>query len=87
MKLCPGLSHVRFGCARDGEVLFDDDEFAFTEDRPGVPPELTDLMNAVRIDLDADQDDEDGADWMSTALAMAETFTGVRVTPSMVYDD
>jgi len=78
------LAHVRFGCARDGQLLFDDNEFAFTDDAAGVPPELADLMSAVRVDLDDQDADQDGPGWLSTALAMAETFTGVRVTAEMV---
>ena len=79
-------AQVRFGCAEDGRVLFDDDEFAFAEDRSGLPAELSGLMDAVWVDLDAEESHDDGPAPMLTALAMAETFTGVRPLPTLQGD-
>ena len=33
-------AHDRFGCARDGELLFDDDEYTYIEEPESVPAEL-----------------------------------------------
>ena len=41
-------------------------------------------MGSVWVDLDAvGEDEDDGPAVMSTALAMAETFTGVRPLPAL----
>ena len=64
------LVHYRFGCAKDGHIVFDDDEFAFV-DPARVPRELRALFDGVR-DLQGDV--------LAVGLAMAEVVTGVRVT-------
>lgn len=73
-------AHTRFGCARDGEILFDDDEYLYIEDTARVPSELRDLFDRVWVDLD-DEDDDNGSDEepLTVALAMAEVVTGVAV--------
>jgi uncharacterized protein YndB with AHSA1/START domain len=81
-------AHYRFGCARAGEVVFDDDEFTYVTDRGRVPSELRALFDAAWDDLDGD-DDEDGsggelADPFATALAMAELVTGLEITDADV---
>ncbi|HSU02889.1 MAG TPA: DUF6461 domain-containing protein [Nocardioides sp.] len=76
-------AHLRFGCARDGALLFDDDEFAFIEadDRTRVPDELRPLFDLAWVDLDADDPDEhDDRNPIGVALAMAEAVTGVDLT-------
>ena len=72
-------AHTRFGCARDGVLLFDADEYTFVEDRSGVPAELRPLFDRAWVDLEAD-DDEEGDDPMTVALAMAELVTGIELT-------
>ena len=37
-------------------------------------------------DLEAEDDDEERPDSMATALALAETFTGVRVLAQTIYE-
>ena len=74
-------AHVRFGCARDGALLFDDDEYIFidADQRSRVPDELRPLFDLAWIDLDADDQDED-VNPTAVALAMAELATGVVLT-------
>lgn len=75
----------RFGCARDGVLVFDSNAFAFVdrEERQQVPPELASLFDSAWVDLD---EDDDGVDDQSdlaavfTAMAMATEFTGVSAT-------
>lgn len=69
----------RFGCARDGQVVFDENDYIFCENPGQVPSELRSLLDSVWVDLDAD-DDEDDADLdpFVVGLAMAETYTGLR---------
>ncbi|MGO4256085.1 DUF6461 domain-containing protein [Marmoricola sp. RAF53] len=73
--------HFRFGCARDGEVHFDEDEFMYIEDPEVVPAELRPLFDLVWDDLEdeIDEDDDAPTGW-SVGLAMAEVATGIRVT-------
>ena len=74
-------AHVRFGAARDGALLFDDDEFIFIGDdqRSQVPDELRPLFDLAWIDVDADEQDEE-VDPVAVALAMAEVVTGLVLT-------
>ena len=74
-------AHVRFGGARDGALLFDDDEFIFigADQRSQVPDELRPLFDLAWVDLDADDQDEE-VDPVAVALAMAEVVTGVVLT-------
>src|SRR6478735_4812734 len=55
-------AHYRFGCARAGEVVFDDDEFTYVTDRGRVPSELRPLFDAAWDDLDLDGDDDEGGE-------------------------
>jgi hypothetical protein len=74
---------VKFGCAQDGQVLYIDD-FAFDDDRRGLPGGLVPLVDLVSVDLD-DEDEVDETERPlrnTVALAMVETFTGARVTPA-----
>ncbi len=73
--------HLRFGCAVDGELVFDDDEFIYIDDRSRIPEALTHLFAQAWIDLDDEvTDEDDGPGPLSVALAMAEAFTGVSFT-------
>ncbi|SDC36838.1 DUF6461 domain-containing protein [Nocardioides lianchengensis] len=72
-------AHVRFGCARDGEVVFDDDEYLFLDDPSPVPAELRPLFDLAWVDPE-DEDAEDDADAVAVGLAMAEVVTGLRLT-------
>jgi hypothetical protein len=70
--------HLRFGCARDGQLLFDDDEYMYADDRSGVPDEIRPLFDLAWVDL-ADEGSF-AADGTAVALAMAEVITGARLT-------
>jgi hypothetical protein len=72
-------AHERFGCARDGQLAFDDDEFNYLEDPSGVPDELRPLFDLAWDDL---EDDEPGGELSGVivALAMCEAWTGVPIT-------
>jgi hypothetical protein len=82
------LAHHRFGCARAGEVLFDDNEFTYINDPDRVPEELRPLFDAAWDDLkDGREDqgeDEDGVDPFATGLAMAELITEIELTRDQV---
>lgn len=68
------LAHVRFGCARDGQLLFDDDEFRYHVDDPTeVPEELRPLIREADSEL-----------WFLVGLAMVELFTGLEINTSDV---
>jgi hypothetical protein len=70
------LAHVRFGCAKDGSVLFDDDEYMYIEDPEIVPPELRPLFDLVWDDLTSEPD-ENRPDGFVVGLALSELVTGV----------
>lgn len=72
-------AHVRFGAARDGELLFDDDEYMFTENPDSVPAELRPLFELIYDDLEGDESSEDGPDGFTVGLAMAEVVTGIEL--------
>jgi len=76
-------AHERFGCARDGVLIFDDNEFTFIdrEKRAKLPLELVAVFDSAWVDLDEDEDDVD-ADLagLFTAMAMVTVFTGVSAT-------
>lgn len=72
-------AHVRFGCARDGKVLFDDDEYMYIDDPSAVPPELRPLFDLVWDDLEGESD-EGGLNPVVVGLAMAESITGIELT-------
>lgn len=65
-------AHVRFGCARDAEVLFDAHGFTNVAEPDVVPTELRPLFDLVR--------DDDAPDGFAVALAMAEVVTGLELT-------
>jgi hypothetical protein len=72
-------AHLRFGCARDGDLLFDDDEYMYIEDPNVVPAVLRPLFDLAWDDLD-DEVAGEGPDGFAIGLAMAELVTGVEVT-------
>jgi hypothetical protein len=74
-------AHERFGCARDGVVLFDADEFMYVEEheKESVPSELRPMFDSAWVDLDAAGDDDEGVGGF-VGYAMAATHTGVVVT-------
>lgn len=76
--------HLRFGCARDGELLFDDDEYMYIEDPSVVPAELRPLFDLAWDDLEGEELDEDRADGFAVGLAMAELVTGIELTADQV---
>lgn len=76
-------AHLRFGCAKHGELLFDADEFMFVSDPTPVPGELRSLFDLVWDDLDSDELDEDAPDGFAVGLAMAEVITGIEVSADM----
>jgi len=76
--------HLRFGCARDGELLFDDNEYMYIEDPSVVPPELRPLFDLAWDDLEDLDSDDEGPDGFAVGLAMAEAITGVEVTTDQV---
>lgn len=53
-------AHERFGCALDGEVVFDADEFMYVdeEEKAAVPPQLRPIFDSAWFDLDAGGDAE-----------------------------
>jgi hypothetical protein len=77
-------AHLRFGCARDGELLFDDDEYMYTDDPDQVPAELRPLFDLAWDDLESDDDSDEDVDGFGVGLAMAELVTGVEVTAAQV---
>jgi hypothetical protein len=75
-------AHERFGAARDGDLLFDDDEFMYIEDPSIVPAEIRPLFDLVWDDLEGDGPiGQDGPNSTAVALAMSEVVTGVVVSP------
>lgn len=77
-------AHLRFGCARNGELLFDDDEYMYIDDPDVVPAELRPLFDLAWDDLEGDEDDDEGADGFAVGLAMAELVTGVELNADSV---
>jgi len=72
--------HCRFGCARDGELLFDSDEYIFHEDRDSVPDEVRALFDLAWVDLTKDDLDPQEDDSTAVGFAMAEMLTGIHLT-------
>lgn len=72
--------HCRFGCARDGKLLFDSDEFIFHEDRDSVPHEVRALFDLAWVDLTKDELDPQEEDSTAVGFAMAEVVTGIHLT-------
>lgn len=69
-------AHVRFGCARHGELVFDDDEYRYAlNDLDTVPAELRSLFELA-----------DSEDCFLVGLAMVERFSGLEVTAQHVND-
>lgn len=71
-------AHLRFGCARDGEIVFDDDEFMYVDDPTRMPAELRPLFDTVWTDGEHEPDED--VEPLAVALAMAEVVTGVPLT-------
>lgn len=74
-------AHCRFGCARDGQLVFDNDEYTFLEDHSGVPDELRPLFGLAWVDLTDDALEPIEDDSTAVGLAMAEVITGLHLTP------
>lgn len=75
--------HVRLGCARDGVLVFDSDDYPFVEreEKAEVPAELLALFDTAWVDLDDEGDSEDdGTSGLLVGMAMVAAFTGVTVT-------
>jgi hypothetical protein len=75
-------AHYRFGAARAGALIFDDDEYIFVADPDRVPVELRPLFDAAWDDVDGEDDER--ADPLATGLAMAELITGMEVSEDQV---
>ena len=77
-------AHDRFGCARDGRLLFDADEFIFVgrDEKARVPEELRALFDTAWIDLEADgdHDEHDHTAAAEAGFAMAALHTGLEIT-------
>ena len=74
-------AHERFGCATDGVLVFDADEFMYVEahEKESVPAELRPLFDSVWRDPSAEDDSDQ--DFVSfVGCAMAATHTGVTFT-------
>lgn len=65
-------AQLRFGCARDAEVLFDAHEYVAVDDVSVVPTELRPLLELAQDDGEADA--------FVVGLAMAEVVTGLELT-------
>jgi hypothetical protein len=63
--------HLRFGCARDAEVLFDASKHLSVDDPDDVPGELRPLYDLVN---------DEQSDAFVVGLAMAEVVTGLELT-------
>lgn len=72
----------RFGYARGGEVLFDDDEYCFLEDTSEVPGEVRALVELACLDPEEDDDAEDAPSGFVVGLALVEQVTGLRLLPA-----
>jgi hypothetical protein len=75
-------AHQRFGCARDGVLLFDDPEYVYlkADDRSRVPDELRPLFDLAWVDLTRDDDVEPELAPFVVGLAMAELVTGIALS-------
>lgn len=78
-------AHQRFGCARDGQLVFDDDEYVYIEDPDMVPAELRPLFDLAWVDLANYQPGANtGPSGFVVGLAMAELVTGIELTSELV---
>nr|WP_227467538.1 DUF6461 domain-containing protein [Nocardioides lijunqiniae] len=71
-------ARMRFGCAKDGHVVFDADDYMY-EDPSRVPVSLRPLFDLVHDDLTGETDD-DAPDEFAVGLAMSEVITGIRLS-------
>lgn len=74
-------AHERFGCATDGALVFDSDEFMYVEaqEKEAVPADLRPLFDSAWRDLSSGDDAD--ADFVSyVGCAMAAAHTGVVLT-------
>lgn len=70
--------HERFSCARDGVILFDDDQYTWV-DKDRVPAELRELFDTAWVGPDESVEDLK-YNGFPVGLAMAEVITGIRLT-------
>ena len=76
---------TRFGYARDGQVVFDDYEYAFVDSLDEIPAEVRDLARLAWSGLEGPM--VETADWFAVAMAMSEKVTGVRSPGIDAFDD
>jgi hypothetical protein len=72
---------TRFGYARDGEIVFDEFEYAFVDSLDEIPAEVRDLARLAWSDPEGPM--VESASWSAVAQAMSEKVTGVRATPTV----
>lgn len=60
------MAHERFGCARDGVIVFDADEFMYVteQEKEGVPPELRPMFDSAGANLDRRRRRRRGRAWL-----------------------
>lgn len=71
--------HYRFGYARDGELVFDADEYVYLDGLDEIPEEVRALAAHAWDHLD-DESDKDDVDPLAVALEMCVQVTGLTVT-------
>lgn len=71
--------HDRFGAARNGETVFDDDEFVYVETLDEIPEQVRGLAALVWSDPAEEEADDHwpAHDILAVGLAMAEVVTGL----------
>jgi hypothetical protein len=77
-------ARLRFGCSRDGQLLFDDGDFSYRPDGVGVPHDLLSLFDQVLRGREIEGYTENGRDGLSVGLAMAEVVTGIQLSVEQV---
>lgn len=78
-------AHYRFGCARNGNLVFDENEYLYVESSEVVPDEVKPIFELARVSWNADGPLPADAEYpLLIGLAMAERFTGLSVEPAHV---
>jgi hypothetical protein len=73
------IQRERFGCASNGELIFESDDFTYVDNLVPVPAELRTLFGQVWDNLE-DDDFEPDVEPLAVAMAMAEVITGITIT-------